>query len=305
MTRRRAKGDGSVYRREDGRWVGEYDDLNGKRRYITGKTKSGVQAKLRKAIADKEAGIAAHSEHLTVGAYMDRWLDAVKDTVCPGTFRPYEAIVRLHIKPTLGKTKLDRLDALQLQSLYKAKLSSGLSPRRVQYVHATISKALNDAVRWQLLRNNVAEAVKPPRPVKRDIDLLTPEQVRILLRTAQRTQPKLYALYALAGTTGARQGELLALQHGDVDLDTGTIGINRSVYNGVVSDPKTASSRRTIRLSKLALDALRDHLDAYAGDVWIFATSKDTPISCHNLHNRSWKPLLRAAGLPQKTSFTT
>lgn len=158
-------------------------------------------------------------------------------------------------------------------------------------------------MRWQLLRNNVAEAVKPPRPVKRDIDLLTREQVRILLRTAQRTQPKLYTLYALAVTTGARPGELLALQHGDVDLDTGTIGINRSVYNGVVSDPKTASSRRTIRLSKLALDALRDHLDAYAGDVWIFATSKDTPISCHDLHNRSWKPLLRAAGLPQKTRF--
>jgi len=76
---------------------------------------------------------------------------------------------------------------------------------------------------------------------------------------------KLYALYALAVTTEARQGELLALQHGDVDLDTGTIGINRSVYNGVVSDPKTASSRRTIRLSKLALEALRDHLNTYVG----------------------------------------
>ena len=127
-------------------------------------------------------------------------------------------------------------------------------------------------------QKQLAEALKPPRPVKREIDVLTRDQVRILLRTAQRTQPKLYALYALAVTTGARQGELLALQHGDVDLDTGTIGINRSVYNGVVSDPKTASSRRTIRLSKLALEALRDHLNTYVGTYGYSPRPKTPPL---------------------------
>jgi integrase len=73
MTKRRAKGDGSVYQRKDGRYVAEYDDANGNRRYMSGKSKAAVKAKLRKALADKEAGIAL-AESLSVGAFMDRWL---------------------------------------------------------------------------------------------------------------------------------------------------------------------------------------------------------------------------------------
>ena len=71
MTKRRTRGDGSVYRRNDGRYMGEYDDANGKRRYVSGTSKADVGANLRKALADKEAGIAL-AENLSVGAFMDR-----------------------------------------------------------------------------------------------------------------------------------------------------------------------------------------------------------------------------------------
>jgi integrase len=71
MTKRRTRGDGSVYRRNDSRYMGEYDDANGKRRYVSGMSKADVRAKLRKALADKEAGIAL-AENLSVGAFMDR-----------------------------------------------------------------------------------------------------------------------------------------------------------------------------------------------------------------------------------------
>ena len=87
---------------------------------------------------------------------MDRWLDSIREQVRPGTFKPYEAIARLHIKPTLGSTKLDKLNALQLETLYRQKLDAGLSARRVRYIHATIRKALKDAIRLQLLSRNVA-----------------------------------------------------------------------------------------------------------------------------------------------------
>jgi integrase len=87
---------------------------------------------------------------------MDCWLDSIREQVRPGTFKPYEAIARLHIKPTLGSTKLDKLNALQLETLYRQKLDAGLSARRVRYIHATIRKALKDAIRLQLLSRNVA-----------------------------------------------------------------------------------------------------------------------------------------------------
>ena len=78
MTRRRGRGEGSVYRRKDGRCIGEYEDANGKRRYVSGTMKAEVRQKLRKLLADRDEGIAYDSENLTVGAYLDRWLEAVK-----------------------------------------------------------------------------------------------------------------------------------------------------------------------------------------------------------------------------------
>jgi integrase len=307
MTKRRPKGEGSVYRRKDGRVVGEYEDANGITRYITSKTKTKREMKaiIRKALEDRDKGIAHDSENLTVEKYMDRWLESIRDSVRPGTFKPYEAITRLHIKPTLGKTKLDKLNALQLETLYRRKLKAGLSARRVRYIHVTIRKALKDAVRLQLLSRNVADAAIPPRQTKPKIQPLTQEQMKALLEAARGD--KLEALYVLACTTAMRQGELLGLQWKDIDLDTGALRVNRSVYDGVISPPKTATGNRTIKLSRLATAALKEHRLKMAKQLgiseWVFPNSRGTTINHQNLHNRSWKPLLKRAGLPHSTRF--
>jgi hypothetical protein len=104
--KRRPKGSGSIYVLKDGTVVGRYEaeTPNGiKRKYVRGKSKREVAAKLAKAIAERDTGIMADAEGLTVEQYMDRWLESTYDRVRLGTFKPYEAIVRLHIKPTLGR----------------------------------------------------------------------------------------------------------------------------------------------------------------------------------------------------------
>jgi hypothetical protein len=90
MTKRRGRGEGSVYRRKDGRCIGEYEDANGKKRYVSGKTKAEVRQKLRKMLTDRDAGIAYDSENLTVGGYLDRWLDAIKGSVRERTWQRHE-----------------------------------------------------------------------------------------------------------------------------------------------------------------------------------------------------------------------
>jgi len=246
MTKKRANGEGSVFKRKDGRVVGVYEDANGRTRYITSKTmsKAEMRTAVRKALEDRDKGIAYDSENLSVEKYMDRWVESIKDKVRPGTYKPYEAIARLHIKPTLGRTKLDKLNAMQLEKLYRQKLDTGLSARRVRYIHVTIRKALKDAVRLQLLSRNVADSAIPPRPVKSEIEPLTQGQMRTLLDAVRGN--KLEALYVLAITTGMRQGELLGLQWKDIDLEEGTLRVSRSVYDGVISPPKTNAGRRTI-----------------------------------------------------------
>jgi integrase len=245
MTKRRGRGEGSVYKRKDGRCIGEYEDANGKRRYVSGKTKAEVRAKLRKLLADRDEGIAYDSENLTVGGYLDRWLDAIKGSVRDRTWQRHEQVVRLHLKTTIGGVKLDRLNALQVQSVYGRKLNGGLSPRSVEIIHTTLHKSLKQAVRWALIPRNVAASATPPRPTGREITSLSQEQARTLLDAARGDV--LYAFYVLAVTTGMRNGELLGLQWKDVSLEDRTLRVRRTVFNGVVSPPKTVAGNGTSR----------------------------------------------------------
>ena len=118
----------------------------------------------------------------------------------------------------------------------------------------------------------------------------------------------------LAIHCGLRQGELLGLKWDDVDLERGTLQVRRTLSGGAFTSPKTAKSRRTVRLKQSAVEALRRHLECQLGEIdragplWqenglIFATERGTPLNRHNLGSRSFKPLLKRAGLPQSTRF--
>lgn len=293
---RRGKNEGSIYQRKDGLWVGQYKirTVNGgKYKYIYGRDREEVARRLTRAMSDRDSGFVYDCGSLTLSEYLDKWLKAIQGTISVGSWKQYETIARLHVKPALGKLKLDRVTALHVQTLYREKLDSGLSPRRVVYIHVTLHKALKQAVRWSLIPRNVTDAVESPKVRKKEIKPLDKEQVRRLLESARGN--KLEALYILAVTTGMRQGELLGLQWKDLDLDSGTLRINRTIFGGVVSPPKTAKSRRSIKLSRSALVALKNHERT---SEWVFSTKSGKPIDCTNLTKQSWKPLLKEAGLP-------
>src|SRR5947209_14993491 len=100
-------------------------------------------------------------------------------------------------------------------------LNKGLSPRSARYVHAILHRALKQAVRWNLIGRNPADAIDPPRPARKEIAPLTPDQVRRLLATARGDRH--YALYLLALTSTMRQGELLGLKWADMDWERGAL----------------------------------------------------------------------------------
>lgn len=298
---RRSPGEGSIYKRKDGLWVAQYK-VEGKTKYIYRKTRKEVSAALAKAIADRDSGMVFDAGNITVGKYLDKWMDSIQDTLRERTVERHEMVVRVHLKPTIGHVKLDKLNALQIQDVYRGKLDSGQSARSVELMHATLYKALKQAVRWSLVPRNVADAVNPPRAAKREIEPLDKDQLKTLLDAARGD--RMYPYYVLAVTTGMRTGEMLALKWSDIDLQAGTLKVNRTIRNGKVNAPKTNAGRRTIRLSQMTLKALQDHRKASARErisEWVFSTSKGTPMSTHNIHNRSWKPLLKRAGLPHST----
>ncbi len=256
---RRAKGEGSVFKRKDGRWQARYQ-ADGKRRYIYGKTRAEVARMLNQALSEVSRGLVYDDKGTTVEKHIEDWLAASKGTVRIRTWERYEQICRRHIVPELGHLKLRNLTPMLVQNLYREKLKV-LSPRTVQYVHVTLHRALSLAVRWNLVPRNVTDLVDPPRVLKKQVRPLTEEEVNTLFETVKGNP--LEALYVLAVTVGLRKGELLGLKWNDINFDTGTLQVNRSLSitkdGPVLVPPKTAKGRRSIALSRIAIDALRRH----------------------------------------------
>ena len=210
---RRGNGEGTITRRKDGRWEAKYTAHTAegpKRRALYGKTRKEVADKLARALTDRVSGFTFDTENMTVGEYLDRWLnDSDRGSVRTSTYERHEQIVRLHLKPAFGRVKLSKLTPAHVQGLYRHKLDSGLSPATVQKIHVVLHKALAQALKWNLIPRNAADAVKAPRPAAEEMRPLSPDEARKLMEAAQGD--KLEALYVLAMHTGMRQGELLAL----------------------------------------------------------------------------------------------
>jgi integrase len=166
---KRGNGEGTISRRKNGGWMAQYVVHTGegrkKRKTLYGKTRKEAASKLAKAVADRNGGLTFDAGNLTVGEYLDRWLkDSVRSSVRESTARRYEELTRLHIKPALGRLKLNRLAPGHVRGLYGEKLDGDLSARTVNYMHRTLSKALKQAEADGLVPRNVASLVKAPRP---------------------------------------------------------------------------------------------------------------------------------------------
>jgi integrase len=323
MPRRRGNGEGTITRRKDGRWEGRYTLHTGagpKRKVLYGKTRAEVAEKLTKAMADRDGGLVIVSSNITVGEYLDRWLeDCVKPLVPQGklehsTYTLYSGIIRNHIKPHLGHSKLQSLNRMDVRRLYNEK-GKELAPRSVDYIHVTLQKALLQAVRDDLIPRNVASGERAcgRRSRSEEAKALSPTQVHSLLEAAQGMRNE--ALYVAAVHTGLRQGELLGLKWVDVDFEGRRLSVRRALKvtdHGLdFGPPKNQASRRSVPLSKTAVSALRTHRTRQneerlrLGDLWqdrdlVFPNRLGNPLDHGNLYYRDYKPLLRSAGLGDK-----
>ncbi|GCE18570.1 site-specific integrase [Dictyobacter kobayashii] len=313
MGKRRANGEGSIYQRKDGRWVASIFLDNGKRKSIYCKTQKEAMKAARQIHQQKDQGMFLFNEDQILNDFLTVWLrDTVKNTVRERTYGRYREIVTLHVLPTLGKVKLQRLTPQHLQLLYNQKLEEGYAPQTVKHIHRVLHKALGDALKWQLVIRNVCDAVTAPRVPRKEMQALSGEQARQFLDAAKGDP--LETLYVLALTTGMRQGELLALKWEDVDLAIGTLQVKRTITRLVnkgftVSEPKTARSRRHIHLTQMAVESLQQHRirqqkarlvagPAWSEQGWIFCNAIGGPIDVSNMIRRSFRPILVKAELP-------
>jgi integrase len=265
------------------------------------------------ALQSLNAGSFADAHGLTLGEYLDQWLqEVVWPSVRSWTYRGYEVHVRLHIKPSLGPISLERLEPMHVQGLLNRKLKEGLSPKSVRYLRGTLRTALNQAVRWGLVARNAAAAVDGPRVPQHEIQPFTSDEARRFLHAIRGD--RLEALYSVALTLGLRQGEALGLRWSDVDLDLSYVRVTHQLQrvDGVFQlvEPKTARSRRTIVMPPSIARQLTEHRRRQAqervaaGTKWkewdlAFTRTDGCPLDGTVVSHRFHKVLDRA-GLPQR-----
>jgi integrase len=300
MTNKRANGEGSIYRKSDRLWCGQFVLPTGKRRTVYGKTRREVVQKLAELQCDPTTTAPGRS---TLGQFMTRWFETASPSLRPTTCATYRSLIKCHVLPYVGDEQLTRVSPLTLEQLYADLEAKGVSPRMRQQVHALLHCALGKAVRLKLIRDNPASVVDRPRARRREIRALTADEVGVLLRAAEGD--RLEALYVVAVTTGLRQGEIFALKWKDINLRQRVLSVRRALLDAgghrEIADPKTAKGKRRVELPDLAVKALKAHRGQLQvtphPESWVFTDVRGGTLRRSNFIRRNWAPLLAHAGL--------
>ena len=310
--RRRPNGEGTIYRRKDGRWeAAMYATTNTgtrKRVRIYGQSRNEVHAKLTDETAKAHRGVPVPEHGWRLEAYLDYWLEEVIRRVRrPATYSLYEMIVRRYLKPGLGKRQLTRLTVPIVQMFMNERLGAGDSVRKVQVMRTVLSSALTRAMREELLSRNVAQLVALPEWTRKEVQAWSADEARAFLNAAQ--VHSLYAAFLLLLVYGLRRGEVLGLRWSDVDFDNEMIRIRQQVqrvgHQLLIGPTKTHASRRDLPMIEMVGAALTKRHDqqvkrpAASGGTdhdLVFTTATGRPIEPRNFV-RTFDYLCAAAGV--------
>lgn len=259
-------------------------------------------------------GSYVRASKTTVREYLvDEWLPAIEATVRPLTLTQYRSVVRLRILPTLGSRRLQELTGAHVNTLHRKLEQDGLAIATRRQTHAILHRALRDAVRWGRLTRNPADLADPPALARTRVQAWTASELARFLDHVR--DDRLYPLWRLAATTGARRGELAGLTWRCLDLENSRLSVEQQLLptRGGVSfgPPKSSRSRRTIALDEETLRVLRDHRnaqklertladDAYADRDLVFADELGGPVHPQRL-TEVFGRLRAEAGIPSGT----
>jgi integrase len=314
-TPKRQNGEGSVFLWSGRGWYAAVTGADGRRvmRKAPRQTERGAEALLRELLAQRATGELTKGT-TTLTDFKDEWLRTCKRRGCrPGTLDTYRKKLETYVEPTLGKIRLHKLTAGQIEKLYDQLGDAGLSAATLRLTHTCLHNLLKLAKRRKLVGHVVTELVDPPKAVKFEARPLTVAEAKLLLRSIanHRYGPFWTVMLGL----GCRFGEAAGLRWPDVNPEAGTVrirqAVNRRKVDGklrtVIDDVKTEAGRRDTPLPRWAVAALEIQRQRVmlarqlAGDRWVerglvFPNRHGGPL--HEAHvNDAWHEQLAAIGL--------
>jgi integrase len=294
-------------RKRRGRWVLDFYDHHGKRRWQTMK-KGTTKEQARSELAEIERKIR-HGAYTpvralpTFGKVADDWLASKKPNVRWSTYHQYRGHVRNHLKPYFEGLKINQANFDAVESFKRHCLKEGVTLPTLRKLFISLGGILTYAVRMRYIDYNPARDVEKPRvrsmANQEDMVVLQPKQIRALLDKARDERDK--TLFMAAVFTGLRQGELLGLKWGDIDWTASQILVRRTYNHGRFFPPKSRASNRRVDMAPELVSQLKKwKLACPPGELGlVFPSRIGTPWDQSNMVNRGFYPALRRAGLPR------
>lgn len=296
MSKTRYNGEGSIRRRQDGRYEvrvsGGVDFSTGKPIRISRYANTEAEAiHLLNTLSLSVGSHKLYNHSITLGDWLDLWLEVyMKNNLKQSTYTGYETYCKRHFKPALGQLLLTDLTPMLLRQFYNYKMESErLSPKTIMNMNLCLHKALNQAVREGFISSNPASALDLPKSRRPDVQILTRDEQAALVRASYNHRYGVFVRLVLS--TGLRVGELLGLKWEDIDQRKGMMHIKRILsrlqipslpddHKGprtqiVLQSPKTETSYRTIPLLPAVLNDLlqwktiQENDKAVAGDAYL------------------------------------
>jgi integrase len=238
-------------------------------------TKREAQVECARLVSELAGGTYIEPNKTTLAQFLERWLDNVKPRISPRTHERYTEIVRKNVVPAIGSVYLTKLRPAQIAGAYSNALAGGrrngkggLAPSTVVYMHRLIKQALGQAVRWELLARNPADAVDPPKVERAALTTYDIDQTAELLERLRGTRLRLPVLIAVM--CGLRRGEIVALRWKHIDLTAGKMAVVESAEQtttGVRYKPPKSGKGRSVALSEMVVQELRQHRLAQAEEL--------------------------------------
>lgn len=321
--KRAPNGDGTIRKRQDGRWesivtVG-YDEVTGKQKKVSryGKTEKEVRELKTELTARLDHGQYFEPRKETLSEWLDSWLELyVKSSCTSYTYDAYMRISNNHIKPKLGKFKLDKLQPMNIQGLYNSlSVEKGLSPKTVRGVHNVLHKSLKQAVKLGMIGSNPAELCDLPKVVHTEVKPMNDTQISEWLQ--QISGHKHENLYKITLLTGLRESEVLGLTWDCIDFESQTITIKQQLHKtekvgGVYELSPTKNKRsRTLVAAPSVMAALKSQqkiqleMMEKAGDTWsndwgLVFTNEFGKHLCQYTVYKNFKKTVSAIGLDKQ-----
>lgn len=315
---RRPAGDGSIFKRVDGRWegrivVGHKNDGTPIYRSAFGKTQKELLPKFNK-LKEAYAGVELTEDSLmTLGQWIDKWLDEHKSGIIrPSTFASYKRYSDSYIKPRLGHRKLTQITSREIQEMYNSlkhegrinsneEMGTELANSTVRSIHMLLHEALDGAVREGLIPRNPTDGTTIPRLQKTEKTVLLESQIERFMKTIENDEVW-HDLFFMGLMTGLRRGEICGLKWNDIDEKNRILHVRKTIRYAkkqlIVGETKTNEGNRKIVLPASVMDMLMKRKEKSISE-WIFPKSLNPtlPIDPASAYRRL-KEILKEADLP-------